>query len=73
MNQAAANPRLLNDIARWDTLHAKENPEQLMQSLRQKAERPTERQKPFLPWHKAIFEADGYMVERLKKAALITQ
>jgi hypothetical protein len=73
MNQAAANPRLLNDIARWDTLHAKENPEQLMHSLRQKAERPTDRQKPFLPWHKAIFEADGSMFGRLKKAGLIGQ
>jgi hypothetical protein len=73
MNQAAANPRLLSDLSRWDALHAKEDPEQLMQSLRQKAERPTERQKPFLQWHKAIFEATGSMFGRLKKPGLIAQ
>jgi len=73
MNQAAANPCLLNDLAKWDTLHAKENPEQLMQSLRNKAERPTDRQKPFLPWHKAIYKADGDMFGQLEKAGLIAE
>jgi hypothetical protein len=68
MNQAAVTPHVVNDLAQWNTLHAKQNPEQLMQSLRQKVERPTENQKPFLPWHKAIFEATGYMFRRLERS-----
>jgi len=67
MNQAAATPHVVNDLAQWNTLHAKQNPEGLMQSLQQKVERPTANQKTFLPWHKAIFEATGYMFRRLQK------
>ena len=67
MNQAAATPRVVNDLAQWNTLHAKEDPEKLMQSLRQKVEAPTENHRPFLPWHKAIFEATGSRLEQLQK------
>ncbi len=73
MNQAAANPHLLTDLATWDSLHAKEDPERFMQSLLRKAEQPTEDQKPFLPWHKAIYEANVSMFGQLKSEGLIAQ
>jgi hypothetical protein len=67
MNQAAATPTVVNDLARWYALHAMRNPEQLVQSLRKKVEEPTENQKPFLPWHKAILGATESMLRRLEK------
>jgi hypothetical protein len=67
MNQAAATPHVVNDLAVWNTLHAKQDPAKLMGSLRQKAEAPTENQRPFLPWHKAIFEATESLFQQLPK------
>lgn len=68
MNRAAATPDVLNDLARWNTLHAKRNPEKLLKALRRKAEEPTADQKPFLPWHKAILEATEFVFRQLKKS-----
>jgi hypothetical protein len=67
MNQAAATPQVVNDLAVWNTLHAKQDPAKLMGSLRQKADAPTENQRPFLPWHKAIFEATESMLRQIQK------
>jgi len=67
MNQAAASPQVVNDLAVWNTLHAKQDPAKLMGSLRQKADAPTENQRPFLPWHKAIFEATESMLRQTQK------
>jgi len=73
MNQAAANRPLLRDLALWDAQHAKEDPEKFMKSLQRKAEQPTEDQKPFLPYHKAICEENEAMIGRLKKAGVIAR
>jgi len=70
MNRAAATPHVVNDVAQWNTLHAKQNPENLVIELRKKAEKPTKDQKAFLPWHKAILEATESMLRQLTKCRL---
>jgi hypothetical protein len=65
MNQAAAIPHVVHDLARWNSLHSKRNPSELMGSLQRKVEAPTENEKPIVPWHKAILEATESVFRQL--------